>query len=40
MCILAGFPSTPAKTAKPLAYPFSLWFADAHTLYVADEGDG
>lgn len=40
MCILAGFPSTPAKTAKTLAYPFSLWFADANTLYVADEGDG
>ena len=40
MCILAGFPTTPAKTAKTLAYPFALWFADAHTLYVADEGDG
>nr|WP_199038994.1 hypothetical protein [Dyella sp. ASV24] len=40
MCILAGFPTTPAKTAKTLAYPFSLWFADANTLYVADEGDG
>ncbi|WP_445144093.1 hypothetical protein [Dyella sp. Tek66A03] len=40
MCILAGFPSTPAKTAKTLAYPFALWFADANTLYVADEGDG
>ncbi|RDI97128.1 hypothetical protein DVT68_18815 [Dyella solisilvae] len=40
MCILAGFPTTPAKTAKPLAYPFSLWFADANTLYLADEGDG
>ncbi len=40
MCILAGFPTAPAKTAKPMAYPFSLWFADANTLYVADEGDG
>ncbi|WP_266182036.1 hypothetical protein [Dyella humicola] len=40
MCILAGFPTTPAKTAKTLAYPFALWFADANTLYVADEGDG
>ncbi len=40
MCILAGFPTTPAKTAKPLAYPFALWFADDNTLYVADEGDG
>jgi len=40
MCILAGFPATPDKTAKTLAYPFALWFADANTLYVADEGDG
>ena len=40
MCILAGFPSTPAKTATTVAYPFGLWFADANTLYVADEGDG
>ncbi|MFK2873444.1 hypothetical protein ISP13_07850 [Dyella lipolytica] len=40
MCILAGFPTTPAKTAKTLSYPFALWFADANTLYVADEGDG
>ena len=40
MCVLAGFPSTPAKSANPLAFPFALWFADANTLYVADEGDG
>ncbi|GGY19127.1 hypothetical protein GCM10008098_09180 [Rhodanobacter panaciterrae] len=40
MCILAGFPSTPAKTATTLSYPFGVWFADANTLYVADEGDG
>jgi hypothetical protein len=40
MCILAGFPSTPNKTATVTAYPFSLWFADDNTLYVADEGDG
>jgi hypothetical protein len=39
MCILAGFPTTPAKTAKTVAYPFALWFADANTLYVSDEGD-
>ena len=38
MCILAGFPSTLAKNT-PVAYPFSLWFADANTLYVSDEGD-
>jgi hypothetical protein len=40
MCILNGFPTTPAKTATTVAYPFALWFADANTLYVADEGDG
>ncbi|GGA15358.1 hypothetical protein [Dyella caseinilytica] len=40
MCILAGFPSTPVKTATTVSYPFSIWFADANTLYVADEGDG
>jgi len=40
MCILAGFPSTPVKTATTVAYPFGIWFADANTLYVADEGDG
>jgi len=40
MCILAGFPTVLAKKASPLSYPFSLWFANANTLYVADEGDG
>ncbi|KVG64436.1 hypothetical protein WS80_19260 [Burkholderia pseudomultivorans] len=40
MCVLAGFPSTPNKTATTLSYPFGIWFADANTLYVADEGDG
>jgi hypothetical protein len=40
MCVLAGFPSTPNKTATTLAYPFGIWFANATTLYVADEGDG
>ncbi|GLQ88953.1 hypothetical protein [Dyella flagellata] len=40
MCVLAGFPATPNKTAKTLTYPFAMWFADANTLYVADEGDG
>jgi hypothetical protein len=40
MCILAGFPSTPNKSATVTAYPFGLFFADANTLYVADEGDG
>ncbi|GAB2558836.1 hypothetical protein [Rhodanobacter koreensis] len=40
MCVLAGFPSTPNKSATTLAYPFDIWFADADTVYVADEGDG
>lgn len=39
-CILAGFPSVSNKTATVTAFPFGLWFADATTLYVADEGDG
>ena len=37
--ILPGFPTTLAK--NPGAQnPFGLWFANATTLYVADEGDG
>jgi hypothetical protein len=40
MCVLSGLPQTPNKTATILAYPFGLWFANATTLYVADEGDG
>jgi hypothetical protein len=40
ICILAGFPTALAKTANPVAAPFGLWFANADTLYVADEGDG
>jgi hypothetical protein len=40
MCILAGFPTDSNKAANPTHFPFSLWFADANTLYVADEGDG
>jgi hypothetical protein len=41
MCILNGFPTSPAnsKTVTP-SYPFGVWFADANTLYVADEGNG
>lgn len=40
LCILAGFPSTSNKSVSPVNFPFGLWFADANTLYVADEGDG
>ena len=45
--VLAGFPVNSAKTGKdstgttlPIAHPFGMWFANATTLYVADEGDG
>jgi hypothetical protein len=37
--ILPGFPTTLAKNAGA-SNPFGLWFANDHTLYVADEGDG
>ena len=37
MCILKGFP-TALKSA--MSFPFGLWFANSHTLYVADEGNG
>jgi len=36
--ILPGFPNTAASTGT--AFPFGIWFADATTLYVCDEGDG
>jgi hypothetical protein len=38
MCVLKGFPTTLAKTAT--SFPFGVWFADAKTFYVADEGNG
>jgi hypothetical protein len=38
MCVLKCFPTNLAKTAT--AFPFGVWFADAQTLYVTDEGDG
>lgn len=38
MCVLKGFTTTLAKTAT--SFPFGVWFADAKTLYVSDEGDG
>jgi hypothetical protein len=37
MCILQGFPT---DLKSKTSFPFGLWFADANTLYVADEGDG
>jgi hypothetical protein len=37
MCILKGFPTAlKSKTA----FPFGVWFANATTLYVSDEGNG
>jgi phosphodiesterase/alkaline phosphatase D-like protein len=38
--VLPGFPSgLAAKDPNPQeSYPFGIWFADANTLYVADEG--
>jgi hypothetical protein len=40
MCILAGFPAIPVKEATTVGFPFGIWFANATTVYVADEGDG
>ncbi|MDQ2811305.1 MAG: hypothetical protein M3Z75_05325 [Actinomycetota bacterium] len=39
MCILKGFNTTLAKTSTN-SFPFGMWFANADTLYVADEGNG
>jgi hypothetical protein len=36
--ILPGFPNTTASTNT--AFPFGMFFANANTLYVCDEGDG
>jgi hypothetical protein len=38
MCVLKGFPTALAK--KATSFPFGIWFANANTLYVADEGNG
>jgi hypothetical protein len=37
MCVLNGFPTALSSTTS---FPFGVWFADADTLYVADEGNG
>ncbi len=37
MCILKGFPTDLKSTTS---FPFGIWFANANTLYVADEGNG
>lgn len=44
--ILPGFPASLASgvdqkgNPAPVAFPFGIWFANANTLYVCDEGDG
>jgi hypothetical protein len=40
--ILPGFPNTAASTSPGPAgaFPFGMFFANANTLYVCDEGDG
>ena len=41
MCILRGFNTAVAKGANDTTpYPFGIWFANPHTLYLADEGSG
>jgi hypothetical protein len=37
MCILKGFPTALKSTTS---FPFGMFFANARTLYVADEGNG
>ena len=39
LTVLPGFPTTLAK-ASDATFPFGIFFANANTLYVADEGDG
>jgi hypothetical protein len=44
--VLPGFPTSLASgvdqngNPAPVAFPFGIWFANADTLYVCDEGDG
>jgi len=37
MCVLKGFPTALKFTTS---FPFGIWFANANTIYVADEGNG
>jgi len=37
MCVLKGFPTALKSTTS---FPFGIWFANATTVYVADEGNG
>jgi len=38
--VLPGFPTVLASNSASVNFPFGLYFANATTLYVADEGDG
>jgi hypothetical protein len=40
MCVLKGFPTVLAKSSSSVNFPFGIWFANGHTVYVADEGNG
>jgi len=47
IAVLPGFPNTLASGdaqdgsgGHPVMFPFGIWFANANTLYVCDEGDG
>ncbi len=41
LTVLPGFPTVLAKTTTASSmFPFGIWFANATTLYVGDEGDG
>jgi len=37
MCVLKGFPTATKSTTS---FPFGIWFANATTIYIADEGNG
>jgi hypothetical protein len=39
MCVLNGFPTVLAKATTAM-FPFGMFFANANTVYVADEGNG
>ncbi len=38
--LLPNFPPTLARASSGVTDPFGIWFANATTLYVADEGNG
>jgi hypothetical protein len=40
IAVLPGFPTVLASASNSVNFPFGLFFANATTLYVADEGDG